>query len=428
MKKLLVFLSISLFLAISSFAGNVDTFGIGSKATALGGAFSAYADDPFAVYYNPAGLTQIKRVTLSAGAHIIDPTLKAYDWDAKGGDGNTLPVKDFEDESDTLIAPHIGAAVPLTDKLVFGVALYAPWGLHVKWDDDPAKNPGAYNSFESYYVRVVVSPTIAYKFSDKFSLGFGVSLGRSDSGTQRRVYAPSIPYLHNRTLKSKFEDDSNYSYNIGIMYKPVNSLTFGLTYRSKTDTDFDGWVELDGVQKVDATTEVDHPDQIQFGVRYAPHKRVSLEADVVWTRWSIIDDYTVKFKQPLLGKTSETFVRDWNDTRQVRVGIEYKVSDLLTLRGGYFYDPSPIPDDTFDIVWPDADKKTYSIGAGLNFGKLSVDLVFQYIVAETKRYVGGESDEMNNSYADPVTGNPGEVSMSAKGHLYGYGITFNYKF
>jgi len=42
-------------LAVSAWAGNVDTYGIGAKNTAMGGAVSAYADDPFAIYYNPAG-------------------------------------------------------------------------------------------------------------------------------------------------------------------------------------------------------------------------------------------------------------------------------------------------------------------------------------------------------------------------------------
>jgi len=59
--KLAVLVVVSTFCASFSYAAAVDTFGIGSKATALGGAFSAYADDPFATYYNPAGLTQIQK-------------------------------------------------------------------------------------------------------------------------------------------------------------------------------------------------------------------------------------------------------------------------------------------------------------------------------------------------------------------------------
>ena len=58
------------------FAGLFDTLGLGSKATSMGGAFAAYADDPFAVYYNPAGLSQIDRMTLTTGFHNAFPVIK----------------------------------------------------------------------------------------------------------------------------------------------------------------------------------------------------------------------------------------------------------------------------------------------------------------------------------------------------------------
>ncbi|WP_456484976.1 hypothetical protein [Desulfurobacterium sp.] len=52
MRKLLLFLSCFFAVSSAAYGGNVDTFGIGSAETALGGAYSATADDPYAVYYN----------------------------------------------------------------------------------------------------------------------------------------------------------------------------------------------------------------------------------------------------------------------------------------------------------------------------------------------------------------------------------------
>ncbi|WP_163328444.1 OmpP1/FadL family transporter [Desulfurobacterium thermolithotrophum] len=411
-------------------AGNVDTFGIGSKATSLGGAFSAYADDPFAVYYNPAGLTQINGSLISVGAEYLSPTLKVYNFKAVDGDGLKVQPYDvsFTDTSNNLIVPHFGFATYLFDNVYFGIAAYVPYGLHIKWESDPSKNPAAYNGFESYYLRGVVTPTLAIKLSKKLSVGFGISLGRSDAGTQRRIYFPSIPTLHNKTIKGEFSDDFNYSFNFGLMYKPYDNLSFGFTYRSRTNTDFRGTVEIVELnQKVGAETSIDHPAQIQAGIRYQPTKKLNLMADVVWTDWSSIQDYTVKFDKPFLGKKEEKFPRNWKDTKQIRFGIEYKWNEIVTLRGGYYYDPSPIPDETFDMLWPDADKRTYSFGVGLNFGKLSIDSVLQYITANHKRKIDGESVELNSSY-EGVTGNPGTVALSADGHLWGYGVTVNYRF
>jgi long-chain fatty acid transport protein len=428
MKKLLS-LFIAILLPVTAKAGNVDTFGIGAKATALGGAFSAYADDPFAVYYNPAGLTQLTSPVVSLGGEYLNPSLKVHSFKAKDGNGVRVEPYNvsFKDSSDNLFVPHVGFATPLVNNVYFGIAAYVPYGLHIKWNSDTSVNPAAYNGFESYYVRGVVTPTIAVKLNDKLSVGFGISFGRSDAGTQRRIYAPTIPSLHNRIIKGELSDDFNISFNVGILYKPYDNLSFGLTYRSRTQTDFEGTVEVVGVDKVHATTEIDHPEQLQAGVMYRPNKRLTLTADVVWTNWSIIDSYTVRFDRELLGEKEEVFPRNWKDTRQVRIGIEYKLNEIVTLRGGYFYDPSPIPDSTFDMLWPDADKKTYSFGLGLNFGRLSVDTVLQYIIAEYKREIGGESTELNGSY-EGSTGEPGTVAMSADGHLWGYGVTINYRF
>ncbi len=434
MKKVYGFLFALFFLLCSAtaMAGNVDTFGIGAKATALGGAFTAYADNPFAIYYNPAGLTQIDSFMVSAGTELLDPHLKLSNFKATDWAGNKVQPygKDILDESPTLSVPHIGLAMPFptNKRLVFGIAVYVPYGLHIKWDNNPINNPGAYNSFESYYLRMVATPAVAYKISDKLSIGFGFSIGKSKSGSQRRLYAPSMPSLNNRIIKGSLTDDANYSFNVGIMYKPIKQLAIGVAYRSRTKTNFKGTVEVVGLQKVDATTSIDHPDQLQIGVRYMPSDKVSVEADVVWTHWSLIDQYTIHFKQPLLGKTKEVFARNWKNTKRIKFGIEWKAAKFLALRAGYYYDPSPIPDKTFDMLWPDGDKKTYSIGAGLNFGKLSIDLALQYTISEYKREIGGESSELNNSYSNPLTGQPGRVSTEAGGHLWGYAVTVNYKF
>jgi len=429
MKKKLALTAFGIFLSSQAQAGNVDTFGIGSKATALGGAFSAYADDVYAVYYNPAGLTQIKDKVLSVGFEVLNPTLKMSGFKAVDGDGTKVQPYDtsFEDTSSNLVVPHFGFATPLFERVYFGIASYVPYGLHIKWDSNPNKNPGAYNGFESYYLRAVVTPTVAVKLTDKLSAGLGISFGRSEAGTQRRIYSPTIRTLHGRIIKGDMNDDFNLSFNVGLLYKPYNNLSLGLTYRSRTYTDFEGTVEVVGIDKVRASTKIDHPEQVQAGLKYQPNKRITLTADVVWTRWSTVKSYTIKFSRPLLGKTEEVFPRDWKDTKQLRFGIEYKWNELITLRGGYFYDPSPIPDHTFDMLWPDADKKTYSAGMGLHFGRLTVDTVVQYITAEYSRELGGESVNLNNSYKG-VSGNPGNVSLSAKGHLWGYGLTVSYRF
>ncbi|HET8759788.1 MAG TPA: outer membrane protein transport protein, partial [Nitrospiria bacterium] len=55
----------------------------GAAASGKSGAFTAQADDPSALYYNPAGITQLKTTELLVGTSIIVPR-QAYHPDLGG--------------------------------------------------------------------------------------------------------------------------------------------------------------------------------------------------------------------------------------------------------------------------------------------------------------------------------------------------------
>lgn len=457
MRKLIFSLIITMvfFSAANVHANLVDTFGIGSRAMALGGAYTANASDPFAGHYNPAGLTQIESMTVAFGTAIMAPNLKARNYTVQKNNEVIMggPGVNVRDESDNLLVPHLGFAMPINSKWAFGISAYAPYGLHLKWDrTNTSANPTAFNSYESWYQRVAVTPAVAYKVNEKLSLGFGVVLGRSESGTYQNLYG-----LYQKGITGSshgdLTDDLNYSFNFGVMYNPVEKITLGLAFRSKASADFSGDLKLkklsDNEKKLindtlykagfhDAHTnnnfkskirleDVNHPAQVQAGIRYEPHKRVSFEADIVWTNWSDVKQQTVKIKdkyiQELLGTDEQVHPRDWVTTRQVRVGLEYLLTDMFTLRCGFFYDPTPVPDDTFDIVWPDADKKTYSVGLGVNLGSWTLDGTFVYISTEKDIIVGGESKNLNHTYGDNA-----RVTADAEAKIFGYSMTASYKF
>jgi len=426
-------------MTVAAWAGNVDTYGIGAKATALGGAFSAYADDPFAIYYNPAGLTQIRQPMLSVGANAIKPVLRVHDYQVTNMAASNAGPADMYDQSRLLVVPHLGFTMPVGKGFSAGIAAYVPFGLDIQWKHDvpvPAGgycgNPGAYNSYRSWYMREVVTPTVAYQFNDYLSVGAGISLGKTKSGVERLMFAPSIAALRNKRVLTDLDDDFNWSFNVGLMFRPLKSLSMGLTYRGKTDTDLEGTTEVKGTpipnSKVHAKTEIDSPDQIQAGIRYMPSDQVSVEADLVWTHWSTVKSYTVKFDRPLLGTVpAEYFPRDWDNTYQLRLGAEWKVNTMFTLRGSYFYDPTPIPDDTVDLQWPDANKHTFALGTGLNFGNLGIDATVQYTWIPTRQLqVNGESENLNSAYH--YGGGSPRVSLEADGHLWGGALTMSYKF
>ena len=493
-KKGVVLLASMVVGTASAMAANVETMGIGAANTAQAGAVSAYCDNVYAAYYNPAGLTLIEKPTLSVGAIYYNAKIKVYDWEVKSPVPNDNVAKgpiDYESDTMNLVIPNSGFAMPINEKMTLGVATYAPYGLHVTWDKDPAKNPSAVYAWESKYTRYAVSPTIAYKISDKLSVGFGVSLGRSESDAGKTIeysdtvkagaakkytdaataLANNVPgvtagmvaeakkaaglisVLDGAQMKLEASDDFNYSFNVGVMYRPIKELSFGLAYRGRTSTDFEGDVKISGANAVDpdtgapimgpdgkqatvnldgtVTMEYDHPEQVQAGVRWFVSDKFSMEFDTTWTGWSINDKQVeeVEVTIPGVGVVPVTYEheRDWEDTISYRLGLSYAASESLTLRGGYAYDPSPIPDETFEFGWPDIDRNMFSLGLGWKItDSWALDAVLQH-VRSTKKRSSTDSTELEHNY-DTVYAPGAKVHLKNEGILWGLGVTMTYTF
>ncbi|BCS97237.1 OmpP1/FadL/TodX family outer membrane transporter [Desulfoluna limicola] len=402
-----------------AWSGMVDTYGIGARATSMGGAVSASPSPVFAPYYNPAGLSLAETPTVAAGVLTTTPDIEIGDYSVGGS-----PGVDFSDTTGTLIVPHAGFAMPINDKLSAGMSLYAPWGMHVEWDKDPAKNPGAYNNYEAYYQRVAITPALSYKVSNKLSVGAGISLGRSETGADFINADFRDPSVFNKPFEAELTDDFNVSFNIGTLYQATDRLSMGLTYRSRTQADFEGDLKVAGTKVADVTLNYDHPEQIQGGVayRFGASKNLLVEADAVWTRWGINDTQS-QYVHYLNGVTEPMIIkRNWEDTTKYSLGMEWTVNPTVTLRGGYTWDPTPVPDNSLDFIWPDGDKHTLALGAGFTFGAFTIDIAASYANIPGQRHIDGESDALNGSYG----GAP--VSLVADGTVLNIGSTITYMF
>jgi long-chain fatty acid transport protein len=466
----------------SAFAGHVDTYGIGAKATSMGGAMTAGSDDPFSIYYNPAAMTRIKRPTFAIGVTLIDPKLTIDEYNVE--QTSAFPINDLngegiDDAADLLKVPHFAYVHPVNDKLALGVAFYIPYGLDLKWDDNPVKNPAAYNTFHSYYLREVITPSVAYKVTDKLSFGAGIAIGKSKAGNERRRYVPDFmtnstymtaaftaqytaqtgaapsaalanmmgsqlasayAELQDAEYKMEFEDNFNYSFNFGVLYEFNDKLSFGATFRTMSETDMKGDTEVTpslqywSNEEVEGNVSIDTPNQLSLGVEYKVTPKWRVNFDMTRTWWSRVKSYTVEFEENFMetpnisdGAEEEHFERRWKDTWQYRFGTEYKLNETVDLRFGYYYDPTVVPDHTFDVLWPDSDKHVFSTGVGLNFERTSWDFAVQYIKIEPIHVVSGDSENLDHSYSrDGI--HDGEVEAYASGNLWSYSVTFSYKF
>ena len=85
--KLLSVLLVLVLTASTSFAAGFRLPEAGAKAMGMGFAFTAQADDPSAIYYNPAGLTQLKGQNVMLGLTYVRENGAEYH--------GTTPVDDY---------------------------------------------------------------------------------------------------------------------------------------------------------------------------------------------------------------------------------------------------------------------------------------------------------------------------------------------
>ncbi|NOZ60221.1 MAG: hypothetical protein GXO74_00920 [Calditrichaeota bacterium] len=254
-----------LLLAGSVFASGVGLTGIGARATALGGNFRGIANDWSAMYWNPAGLTQIKGLHFGFSSEAIIP-VGEYTFT----NNSVMPFSVFrtggvENEPKTFLIPAAGLVYGM-DNMSFGLAVYAPFGLGGQWD---VMNTAAYNSdyptidYESDLQVIAIQPTFAYQVTDKLSFGVGAIITYADilirtpvttpnplifdpsnAALKQGVLAPmgldAATYNHILTEKKLTGNGFGFGANIGLKFDVSEKLSLGVSAIYYNDMTLDG--------------------------------------------------------------------------------------------------------------------------------------------------------------------------------------------
>jgi long-chain fatty acid transport protein len=286
MQKAIQWLIISVLVMTSqTLASGVETNGVGVRASAMGGSYRAVADDWTAMYWNPAGLAFSKGWDVGIVTGFVMPraTFTANPslyYQKYGGEeykqfSATYPGE-RPNKPENVIVPAAGIAYNLK-KWTFGLSLFAPYGWRAKWDvldtrfssggNQPGK--GYSNAYpEVDYendIRIIdIHPTVAYRISDRFSVGLGGSIVIGAIEIRQPVFLQN-PYLYDRTLYSilrTFSDaqglalldemgkppydhlitevhmdgqGTTYGANLGVMFKPTETLSIGASIQYYAD-------------------------------------------------------------------------------------------------------------------------------------------------------------------------------------------------
>ena len=194
------------------------------EATARGNAFTATADNPSAIYYNPAGITQLKGNNASIGAYGI-----FLNSDYKGN-GVSQSTKD-----EIQGVPQLYYTLTLEKYPVsFGLGLYSPYGLSLEWPD---KSPFRTLATKGNITYLTLNPVVAWRIHPTLSIAAGPTLNYGETDLRRGI----IPFPFNPGDQFRFKgNDTDLGFNAGILWQPHQKISFGASYRSETTMDFDG--------------------------------------------------------------------------------------------------------------------------------------------------------------------------------------------
>ena len=365
----------------------------GARAMAQGGAFAARASDLSAMYFNPAGLAYQQGFGAYVGGTMILPKTTFTSPAAKSTDM----------VNQTFVIPSIYLGYGMENGLSFGVGFNAPFGLGTEW---PEGWDGRRTALKTDLQDLAINPTIAYKISECFMVGVGVSYTWS---TVKLSYnfptysslAPPTPAATDGKVALD-ATGNGLSFNAGVIYKPIAAMSIGASYRHSTKIDYEGTAVFTNAQALASffpggtgKTTIKTPNQFFVGLSYEISKDFSVEADYQWIGWSSYDSLGVDLTsgpvfplthQPL--QASSKSGKNWKDTYMLRLGGEYRHNDL-SFRLGFIYDASGQPNQTVEPLLPDANRLEGTIGLGYKFAEhWLVDIAYQMILFNDRTVTG----------------------------------------
>ena len=346
-----------------------------AKAQGQGGAFTAQADNPSAVWYNPAGMSQLDGTQISVSSSFLKIESEYT---------NTLGVsEDMEDEWAVLPRFYITSDLK-TEKWTVGLGVNSPFGLATGWSETGILR---YAATDTSVKLMNFNPAVSYQLLDELSVAAGVSYSLLMSYLSE---VKSNMILGDANIKMETDGDG-WGFNVAALWKPHEKHSFGVSYRSRIDVDLDGDLVYSDIPAglglpsqiaYDISSEITIPSIVNAGYAIKPIDKLKLEVDLYWVEFATIDkiDLTDKATDILLSSTQ----KDWDSTVLVAVGAEYLVRDNVTARCGYIYGQSAVPEKTFSPELPDSDLHCITLGLGLDLSGMVIDLTYELGLYENR--------------------------------------------
>ncbi|NOS76506.1 MAG: long-chain fatty acid transporter [Nitrospira sp.] len=435
--------TLCILLIVCSFLSSTPTWADGfrnpfhdSAAIAQGNAFAAQADNASAIFYNPAGMTQLHGIEFAGGAQFVSvntnftsPTGVTTKNEKAFPIGLPPPGQLF------LTANLKDLGISALGDLSAGLGIQNLYGFAAKYPTN-----GPFNTAVTFaqLPLMAIKPTLAYKVTESLSVGLGADIltfaGFLGEGQAERRFqaAPGSGFPAGTALELNGKG-TTAGLNASFLYTPWRTedgkprLSIAGIWRSQAVLPLNGEFRANGALIANASTAIRLPEVWTGGVAFWPvrnHEREwKLEVDVDYVRWQSIRNADVQLSN---GATLPS-PQQWKNATTVNIGTEYKWLGLtgthawdVALRTGYIHSPTPVSDLNFDPAYADSDVHVISAGVGVLchaggkflgliscadaekgfFAKRSMgmDLSYQAFLFDTRTVIGSPNPTVNGTY------------------------------
>jgi len=418
-----------------------------AEATARGNAFTATADNPSALYYNPAGITQLDGFNLEVGGYgiWIDEQYKPLHGQTDGHDSTAH--EPFQGVPQFFATYH-----PTNQPYSFGFGVFCPYGLKTEWPDNFNARAGGLDASLDF---VSFQPTMAVQVTRSLSIGLGVSANYENAQLREGLTSSPGDYFQ---VKG---DGFSVGGVVGIMWKPGPRQSIGITYHSPVAGNLAGHTSgglsssevsaakagnaaiaagkaqlQAGIAQINAlpipaaikasliakaeaqyNTELaaagvpasgsfptsiptepgsgslHFPQYLTVGYSFRPTPDWNIEADVDWTDWDSLN--TFSDHQANGGVVNVPF--NWTNSFLYELGATHTIG-AYRISAGYIYSSNSVPSASFNPVAPDSARHIVSVGVGRNFGKCSVDLAYELSIGVNRTIVNDTAADGRYSF------------------------------
>ena len=379
--------------------------GYGPISTALGGASFAFDNGTAGVINNPATLSLMpERSRFDAAVGILAPRITA-----------TNPTgQSAKSKATAFFMPALGY-VERTGNFVYGLGVFGQGGMGCQYDGSTWRGLG-FNLENRTEVSVgrVIAP-LAWKVNDQLSIaatadfvwaGMDLKMAMSGaqffdlvtptsqrfgraSGTIAQSFGQIMAALPpGTTVDYAYFNFANgnpftgaargygYASKVGLVYRPMPELTFGLTYHTETelsDLKASGHslgfqLNVPGMGRIPQTLAGDirvrafeWPAMLGAGLAWNPPGRWAFAADVREVFWrDVMSGFNMRFTASgvatngnFAGQSLDaTLFQRWRNQTVVQGGAAFVATNALTLRAGFNASNNPIPDKFLNCLFP----------------------------------------------------------------------------